>query len=315
MVSLLINVCYFFMFDIIGDIHGNADALKSLLLKMGYVKERGFYSHPRRKAVFTGDFVNRGAKVRQTLNIVRKMVENKAAYAIMGNHEYNLICYHTKSFGRGYLRNHNSVNRSLFYYSTKAFRDHPDEWIRNLEWIRQLPLFLEFEHFRVVHACWDRNLIKFVKRNLPENRMTESFLHNSARPGTIENDVIEVLLSGIEIPVDKLTTVINSGGRPVDKIRIKWWMNPDSQRLGQIALGEYAIQPNRLVSKKEQILFLPYSENRRPLFIGHYCLRDDLRPQSPNICCVDYCCYRKGKLAAYRLNGETRLTSDSFIWV
>ena len=145
--------------------------------------------------------------------------------------------------------------------------------------------------------------------------MTESFLHNSARPGTIENDVVEVLLSGIEIPVGKLTTVINSGGKPVDKLRIKWWMNPDSKRLSHVALGEYMIQPNRLINKKEKLMFLPYSENRRPLFIGHYCLRDELRPQSSNICCVDYCCYRKGKLAAYRLDGESKLTAENFISV
>ncbi len=303
------------MYDIIGDIHGNADALKNLLSKLGYTKKSGYYSHPHHKAIFTGDFVNRGKKVRQALKIVRRMVENKAAYAVMGNHEYNLICYNTKSLGRGYLRKHTSANRSLFYYSIKAFADHPDEWKEDLEWIKQLPLFLEFEHFRVVHACWDKQVVKFVKRNLPGNRMTEAFLHNSVRSGTVENEVVRILLSGIEMPVDNLTTVINSGGNPVDKLRVKWWMEPDSQRLGGVALGDYKIQPNRLLTKKEKGLFIPYPDKGRPLFIGHYCLREEPGLQAPNICCVDYCYYRKGKLAAYRLEGESRLKADNLITV
>ena len=303
------------MYDIIGDVHGNADALKNLLLKMGYSKKSGFYRHPDRKAVFTGDFVNRGKKVRQTLRMVRHMVENKAAFAVMGNHEYNLICYHTKSMGRGFLRKHTSANRSLFYYSTKAFRDHPEEWWQNLAWIKQLPLFLEFEHFRVVHACWDKRLVKFVKRNLQGNRMNEVFLHNSARPGTIESEVVEVLLSGVEVPADKHTKVTASGGKSVDSFRIKWWMEPDSQRLRSVALGEYRIRPDRLLKRKEKTMFIPYPENRRPLFIGHYCLREDPGLQSPNICCVDYCCYRKGKLVAYRMDGESRLKAENIIAV
>jgi hypothetical protein len=303
------------MYDIIGDIHGKSDALKKLLANLGYVKSAGYYSHPVRKAVFTGDFVNRGRKVRQTLKIVRRMVENKAAYAVMGNHEYNLICYHTKSTGRGYLRKHNSANRSLFYYTTKAFSNHPEEWRINLEWIKRLPLFLEFEHFRVVHACWDKQLVKFVRRNLPENRMTESFLHNSARPGTVENRIIEVLLTGLEIPVDDLTSVINANVKPVESIRIKWWMKPDNTRLRDIALGEYIIRPNRPLYKKEMDVFLPYPPGKRPVFIGHYCLRETPGLQSSNICCVDYCCYRKGNLVAYRMDGETVLNHGKLVAV
>ncbi len=303
------------MYDIIGDVHGNADALKALLLKMGYSKKSGFYSHPARKAVFTGDFVNRGRKVRQTLKIVRRMTENKSALAIMGNHEYNLVCYHTKSLGRGYLRRHTPASRSLFYLTHKAFRDHQSELQENLEWMKQLPLFLEFEHFRVVHACWDKRIIKFVRRNLPDNRVTEPFLHNSARNGTIESEVVEILLSGIEIPAGKDTRAVNQGGKPVERIRIKWWMEPGKHRLGDIAMGEYDINPDRPVTKKEQHAFIPYHVNRRPLFIGHYCLREKPGMQSPNICCVDYCCYRKGNLVAYRFNGETSLSPANMVVV
>jgi hypothetical protein len=303
------------MYDIIGDIHGNADSLKVLLGKMGYVKEHGYYHHPGRKAIFTGDFINRGKKVRQTLKIVKRMVDNKSACAIMGNHEYNFICYHTKSLGKGYLKKHNSSNRSLFYYTTKAFRDHPEKWKEYLQWMKELPLFLEFENLRVVHACWNKRLIKFVKRNLPGNRMTEAFLHNSAREGTVENEVVRVLLTGVEVPAGKLISAVNSQGARVDQIRIKWWLKPDSLSLSEAALGEYEITPDRPLKKEDKEKFYPYPPERRPVFIGHYCLLGAPGLQTSNICCVDYCCYRKGNLVGYRMHGETSLIHENLVSV
>ena len=50
------------MYDIIGDLHGYAQTLENLLLKMDYVRKSGVYQHPFRKAVFVGDFIDRGPK-------------------------------------------------------------------------------------------------------------------------------------------------------------------------------------------------------------------------------------------------------------
>ena len=83
------------MYDIIGDVHGYASVLKKLLLQIGYIKTENGYSHSSRKAIFVGDFVNRGPEIRKTIRIVRKMVENGNALAIIGNHEINAITYYS----------------------------------------------------------------------------------------------------------------------------------------------------------------------------------------------------------------------------
>ena len=77
------------MIDLIGDIHGHADKLEELLLKLGYAKNNGAYSHPHRKVLFVGDYIDRGPKIRETLEIVKSMVDSENAIALMGNHEYN----------------------------------------------------------------------------------------------------------------------------------------------------------------------------------------------------------------------------------
>ena len=47
-------------YDIVGDVHGQADKLEALLLAMGYRQHAGAYWHPTRKAIFVGDFIDRG---------------------------------------------------------------------------------------------------------------------------------------------------------------------------------------------------------------------------------------------------------------
>ena len=79
------------MLDFIGDIHGHADKLEALLQKMGYEKQNGIYKHQERKALFLGDYIDRGPKIRETLEIVKAMVDEGHATALMGNHEYNAL--------------------------------------------------------------------------------------------------------------------------------------------------------------------------------------------------------------------------------
>ena len=81
-------------FDIIGDIHGCCDELEMLLAKLGYVKNNGIYSHPQgRKAVFIGDFCDRGNRNADVLRLVMDMVKNGNAVAVAGNHDVKLLKY------------------------------------------------------------------------------------------------------------------------------------------------------------------------------------------------------------------------------
>src|SRR6056297_1711639 len=98
------------MTDLIGDIHGHADELKELLLKLGYQKNNGTYSHPERKVLFVGDYIDRGPKIRETLQIVKSMVASGNAIALMGNHEYNALCFHFQDNESGHLRKHSIKN-------------------------------------------------------------------------------------------------------------------------------------------------------------------------------------------------------------
>ncbi|MFH9817524.1 polynucleotide kinase-phosphatase [Streptomyces sp. NPDC017230] len=71
-------------FDIIGDIHGCAAELESLLGKLGYTDG----VHPEgRTAVFVGDLVDRGPDSPGVLRRVMSMVRSGSALCVPGNHE------------------------------------------------------------------------------------------------------------------------------------------------------------------------------------------------------------------------------------
>ncbi|MBP6235158.1 MAG: metallophosphoesterase [Saprospiraceae bacterium] len=67
------------MTDFIGDIHGHASKLELLLRKLGYELKSGTYNHTERKLLFIGDYIDRGPQIRETLHLVRNMVENGIA--------------------------------------------------------------------------------------------------------------------------------------------------------------------------------------------------------------------------------------------
>jgi hypothetical protein len=99
-------------YEIIGDIYGHTDALTALLSDLGYSQHRRGYRHADRKVVFVGDFVDRGPAIGEVIEIARAMVDAGDALAVMGNHEYNAIAFHTAVPGRSgrYFRDHSIKN-------------------------------------------------------------------------------------------------------------------------------------------------------------------------------------------------------------
>ena len=73
--------------DVIGDVHGEHDALTRLLTELGYAESSGAWRHPERTAVFVGDLIDRGPQQVEVVNLVRSMQDAGTALVAMGNHE------------------------------------------------------------------------------------------------------------------------------------------------------------------------------------------------------------------------------------
>jgi protein phosphatase len=81
-------------FDVIGDVHGCHSELVSLLRELGYsVGDDGVTVTPPagRRAVFVGDFGDRGPDTPGVLRLVMAMVAAGTALAVPGNHDVKLV--------------------------------------------------------------------------------------------------------------------------------------------------------------------------------------------------------------------------------
>lgn len=308
-------------YDIIGDVHGCADSLEVLLDKLGYIKQGGCYQYrnPRqpRQVVFVGDLLDRGPKIRESVALVRDMVEKGHAQIVMGNHEYNALGYTEKNHNQEYLRSHNPRHNKVIRETLEQYANHPADWADLLEWIYTLPLFLEFKHFRVVHACWDQALIDEFKRRYQRTTIDREFLLESEDYRSFAGRFMNRLTRGASLLLPDQLSITGSDGFSRRAFRVKYWVeNPATYN--DIEFQPDSLAPDlaaRELSDQEKEYLPYYGPDKRPLFIGHYWLRGEPGIVADNIACLDYSAVKGGRLVAYRLDGEDPLSNDNFLWV
>ncbi len=307
-------------YDLIGDVHGCGLTLCKLLEQMGYRKKGGVYQHPGRKVVFIGDIVDRGPNIRLALQVVRDMVEAGHAHLIMGNHEYNVLAFCTPSrpgAKHPYLREHTARNSFIVQETLAQFEPYPQEWQDYLDWFLTLPLFLEFDRFRAVHACWDHALIEKMQTRFGRNHMDEEFLHASMDRHSFEGRLVDRLTRGTALRLPDNRSITAKDGFVRHFFRTKFWEEEPE------FYGDIVFQPDplpediasRIVPEEEKEELLFYSPEEKILFMGHYWMQGIPGPIKPNIGCLDYSAVKYGRLAAYRMDQETRLDANKYCWV
>jgi hypothetical protein len=289
-------------YDIIGDIHGHADTLEILLSRLGYRRRFGVYKHPEgRHVVFVGDFIDRGPKIRETLHLVRDMVESGNASAVMGNHEFNAISFHTPHIEKGgFFRQHTIREIKQHIETLDQFSHYDHEFQDFLDWFKTLPLYLEFDTFRVVHACWDDEHIGFLKQNY--DGITPGFLSmaNDKINGGAIYWAVEETLKGKEDILPNGVIFRDKDGNERTEARIRWWSSPESRFRFNDVLMECPkkIADNEIPSGTS---YYSYTDPK-PVFFGHYWLKGEPKIDNPSAICLDYSVAKGGQLVACRLS-------------
>ena len=305
------------MYDIIGDIHGHADELVALLKLLKYELANGVYRHPSRKVIFVGDFIDRGPKIRETLQLVRSMHEAGSALAVMGNHEFNALAYHTPApdnSGR-YLREHSPKNTKQ--HAATVEQVPADELEEYLHWFRQLPMWLALDGVSVLHACWDADQMGLIQTALDEHGgVLSEFLYQSTKHGTPLYQAIEDVLKGKEVRLPEGKSYFDEDGNERFAVRTKWFSSPVNKTYASYALTTADGLPTDALPASLIESVTPYPPDADPVFFGHYWLRDEYPSyQTPNVACLDYSVAKGGSLCAYRWDSKVPLRNDKFVMV
>ena len=311
------------MYDLIGDIHGYAAALTDLLRRLGYAERDGAWCHPERQVIFLGDFVDRGPSQRETLAIVRRMMDAGQAQAVMGNHEYNAVAWASAdpAYPGGHLRPHSTKNRQQHQAFLTQLEEGSAAHRDAIEWFKRLPLYLDLDGLRVVHACWHPAYLAQLQPYLDDRqRILPDAWPALSATGSPAYQALETVLKGLELPLPEGVRYADKDGHLRDHIRTRWWSE-------QLTYRDLAMAPAAIIASLPHTAVpehvLPGYDGNKPLFVGHYWLSGTPAPLSRYIACLDYSIAANdpvtgrgpGKLCAYRWQGERELTAEHFVWV
>jgi hypothetical protein len=303
------------MYDLVGDIHGHAAELTQLLDQLGYRKEASVYRHPDRKMIFVGDFVDRGPQIQEVLETVRPMVDSGAALAVMGNHEFNAIAYHSPDPANPgkYIRPHSEKNVGQHAETVRQVA----ELAEYIAWFQTLPMWLELDGLRVVHACWDPVGMEVIENELARyGGVTQEFMAAAHVKESPLFQAIDDVLKGTEISLPPGQSFADKDGNQRYKMRIRWFESPGTRTYAEYSLSSESGFPEIPLPSKLDQQIRPYASSECPVFFGHYWLRAEQPMRlASNVGCLDFSVAKGGQLCAYRWDGEQELDDQKFVSV
>ncbi len=274
--------------DVVGDIHGEIDAITDLLGVLGYDSEG---RHPQnRTLVFVGDFCDRGPDSVAVIRLAQHLIDSGRAQAVLGNHEINLLTNDAKD-GSGWFFDSRIESDRKYYAPFSRAEESDKPAIR--DFFNRLPLLLEREDLRIVHAAWDPASVEAI-RHRPVGRIPElhaqfieqleaeaqrsglleryheemqrwkveiesedkppPFLHAVAAYDSLQqqHNPLKVLTSGVE---SKTATAFYSGNRWRFSDRLPWWNTYDGNK--PVLIGHYwrlfRPRPEQVVPRYSQL--------------------------------------------------------------
>lgn len=295
-------------FDVIGDIHGCHSHLVELLHALGYRDDRGYFHHPQRQVIFVGDLIDRGPEQVAVIDTVRAMHKAGTAHVVMGNHEFNAVCYATRGPDGDWLRKRNERN----LHQHREFLDQivadSDDHSSTIDWFKTLPLWLKEGELRVVHACWDQDAI---------NGLESPYLDDSAFIAASDRESdhyrwVEHLCKGPEVELPEGYHFEDKDGHIRKNARYRWWIDGDGtyETMCEVP-SSHALPKERIPNKPVQ----PYTDDT-PVIFGHYWREWPNAELSTNTVCVDHSAVKNGHLVAYRWNhGDSELHPHNLVGV
>lgn len=230
--------------DIVGDIHGEIVALRNLLGHLGYSNDG---RHPEgRRLVFLGDLTDRGPDSPAVVDVVKRFVEAGCAQCVLGNHEVNILLNHPKHENKWFYSGEFLAKDGSVVPQRLA-----DIGIRQqvLDFFATLPLALERDDLRVVHACWDDDMLSFARSSsnvvsLYHEHADRIEIEIQSRPTLDDIDKgllhqnwnpVKILSSG---PEERTDEPIEAGGKIRNEKRVRW---REKYRDAFCVFGHYSI--------------------------------------------------------------------------
>lgn len=288
-------------YDFLPDIHGDLEKLEGTLEALGYSLDD--YSHPEgHQIILLGDYIDRGDQNLAVLQRVKGILASGRGQAVMGNHELNAILYHTSDgYGDG-LRvrdESNTHQHEAFLREARLGSAAADEAI---SFMKTLPLFLELDGIRAVHACWNDAAVQVMNFLRPGGRFLESDLRDISMEyeGGAVAGAVTMLAKGPECHLPNGLSFTDKGGVLRKKARLRWWGENRDLHDALASIDDMSVIPHGPAPAEAHDK--RYPDDAPPVIFGHYQLKTGFEMRH-NTLCLDV----PGQYHAYRWRGEAYL--------
>ena len=265
--------------DVVGDIHGEIGALFSLMRQLGYNDDGGHEEN--RRLVFVGDLTDRGPDSPTVVDLVQHLVKTGRAQCVLGNHELNIMLGERKHDNHWFYGEHWSLDGSD--EPTPAVLANDEIRDRVVSFFQTLPVVLERNDLRIVHACWDDSAVEIARHADNAIGLYEQYRqqiidgHDHSDSDSVErglehqnNNPVKVLTSGkerrVEIPFE-------ASGKLRYEERVQWWKDYHAQQL--CVFGHYSFFKGNFASSGQAVCIdyavaKRWMERKSPRFNGKF---------------------------------------------
>ena len=212
--------------DIVGDVHGEKEALENLLRHLAAA------AREPRWLVFVGDLVDRGPDSPGVVQLVRDSMESGRAFCLLGNHELNLLLDERKQANHWFFGSPERKDDPIRRAPVRLADSETRESLRTF--FRSLPLALVRDDLRIMHACWQEEAVLRAAEASDALALYETcqnevrdLLTMSGVEDPVQHELehqnanaVKVLTSGLEQPTDR---PFEAGGRRRRLQRVRWW--------------------------------------------------------------------------------------------
>ncbi|MBE2282709.1 MAG: metallophosphoesterase [Prosthecobacter sp.] len=293
------------MTDVISDVHGDYASLCLLLESLGYRREAGTWRARDRRAVFCGDLVDRGPESRRVVEVVRRMVDDGQALAVMGNHELNMVLFHAEADGRP-LKAREGKAWFSHQSTVRGYAGDADRLLEDARWLASLPFWLELPELRVTHAAWVPSYMDRITRGLPDGHDHETLLRVFREGGHLAEDITH-LLKGPKFRLPPPLCAQDWRGREVESVQLAWWRDfQDVRCVTEIAFpGHVSLPAMELPAQARAMLgaHAGYAPDAPLVVVGHYRVPLPDCRLCGNVLCINVWHTGRERVSAYTVQG------------
>ena len=259
---------------------------------------------------FLGDFSDAGRSVPHpddaaVLDRVMALMETGAADGVMGNHELNALLFHRLDADGMPLRQRDAKNAGQHRSFCARFGIGTPEALDRTSWFLTLPLWLDLNGLRIVHACWDPDAIATIAARRTDGRLREEDLEEVARKETPFAKAVDLLVSGPEIPLPPGIGFHDAAGHYRSQVRIAWWRaDARTWRDAALSVPDPTVLPEAEIEIGRGVTF--YGVEEPPVLMGHYKMQGHPSIERPRAACLDY----PKAPCVYEWTGESALRND-----